>query len=66
MTQKLLVVEPTMPIDAAIQLAVQKNCCALLQGIPPAMQAQASTEGWTLPCVLTESATGGIIDWKPA
>jgi hypothetical protein len=66
MPQKLLVVEPTMPLDAAIQLAVQKNCCALFQGIPPTMQAQASAESWTLPCVLTENAAGSIIDWKPA
>lgn len=63
--QNLLIVDPTMPIDAAIQLATLNDCSALLQGIPPVYMAQAETDGWMLPCVITEDDTGAIVSWKP-
>ena len=54
-----------MAIDAAIQLATLNDCSALLQGIPPVYMAQAETDGWSLPCVITEDDTGAIVAWKP-
>lgn len=64
MTQKLLVVDAQMPMADAIQLAVLNACCALLQGIPNSLIMQAQTEGWTIPCVLTEDETGAIVSWE--
>ena len=63
--QNLLIVDPAMAIDAAIHLATLNDCSALLQGIPPVYMAQAETDGWMLPCIITEDDTGAIVAWKP-
>lgn len=65
MTQKILIATEDMPTNEAVQMAIANGCCAFFTGIPTSMQAQASAEGWTLPCVITEDETGTIIAWGP-
>ena len=64
--QKYLVVSVgTDPADATA-LAVANDCCGFYTGLPENMAAQAASEEWTLPCVLTDDGTGFISAWTPA
>ena len=65
MQKYLVVAVGTDPADATA-LAIQHGCCGFYTGIPESMQAQASAEGWTLPCILTDDGTGYINQWEPA
>lgn len=64
MTKFLIVVAGT-PSEEATALAVANGCAGFYQGVPPILQAQATYEGWTLPCVITEDENGAVVSWAP-
>lgn len=64
-SQDFLVVAVGTPPADALLLATTHQCVGYYTGIPPIYAAQAQAEGWTLPCVITQSLeTGAIIAWK--
>lgn len=64
--QKYLIVAVGTDAADAMALALANGCCGYYTGLPENMQAQATAEGWTLPCVLTDDGTGAIVAWEPA
>lgn len=64
MQKYLIVTADTDPADATA-LALANGCCGFYTGLPENFAAQAASEGWTLPCVLTDDGTGAIVTWEP-
>jgi len=65
--QILLVVEPSTPTGAALELASINAAVCTFFGVPYPWSDQASAEGWTLPAVLVQSLEdGAIVTWHPA
>jgi hypothetical protein len=65
MVKQLIVVAGT-PDAEATALAVENGCVGYYQGIPPVWRGIAEEQGWSLPCVVTESEDGSVIAWAPA
>ena len=64
MKKDLIVPVGTSSADATA-LAIANGCSGFYTGIPPIMQAMATEQGWTLPCVVTEDENGMVVSWAP-
>jgi hypothetical protein len=62
---KYLVAAPGTSPDDARALALANGCAGYYLDMPPVWQAQASDEGWTLPCVVTLGDEGTVANWTP-
>lgn len=63
MKKNLIVPVGTNPQDAT-DVAIAHGCTGFYMGIPPVMASQAATEGWLLPCVVTEDDNDNVIAWE--
>lgn len=65
--QTFVIVPVGYPVDQATQLAIANSAAGFFTGIPPVWADQASAEGWTLPCLITQSIEGDdagqIVAW---
>lgn len=62
--KKDLIVPVGTSAQDATDVAVAHGCVGFYMGIPPVMSEQAATEGWILPCVVTEDDNGNVVAWE--
>jgi len=54
MTQKILIAHPSWTEQQISESIATNGCCAYFVGVPMSLTGISQSQGWSIPCVITE------------